>query len=666
MPDVPDRLRVALVEMPFGPIAWPAIGPSLLAAQLQHAGHGASVHYFNMLMLGELGPPTEKTVEAYHSIADSFDVHAGEWVFTRAAFPNADLDASDAAYLARLTADNDYYRTLVTRARPLRAAVPRVLDAAVRLLDQVRPDVVGFGMSFSQTNAATALARRLRAARPDLPIIAGGCACSDVMGEALLRITDVFDAVALGEADEVIVELVEALARGDRRAVAALPGVAYRADDGSVEANRDKVRVRDVNALPYPAYDDYYRDRPAELAGLLPFYIPVEASRGCWWGAKSHCTFCGLNPTRMAFYRKEPERFLREIEHLRERHDPPRFMAVDNIMPHEYHRTVLPHLHQASGGAEFFFEVKANFRREQMERFAAANVRQIQPGVESLSSRVLRIMKKGTTAIANVYTLRLVQEMHLRAHWSILYGFGGETLRDYTLMAQLAARVLHLPPPMGAFPVEVERFAPMFRDPEGHGLTRLRPSAWYPHCFPVREQDLEDLAYRFDADYLDRSPALTTDIRALMEPLVAEWRDRYDRGVDRLEARERDGTVEIVRSSGDVVTVYRLDARAAELCREFERPRHVVAVLPDLADPGDYEPYADPGFLARAAAARDAVNCTVQVDTRSEEDAYDRLLLLGILVQESGMAVSVACGTPPAPPESPTVAATTYLSLATT
>jgi ribosomal peptide maturation radical SAM protein 1 len=538
-------------------------------------------------------------------------------------------------------------------------------------VDWTQFDVVGFACSYSQTNASIALATRLRQTYPNLPLIVGGCACSDTMGIALLRATDVFLAAALGEADEIIVRLVEAAARHDVRALVEIPGVACRIG-ADVQSGPEKLRVENVDELPTPDYTDYYKYRPNELADMLPFYIPIEASRGCWWGAKSHCTFCGLNPTRMAFHEKGSARFLDEVVELRDRHHPLRFMAVDNIMPHSYYTSVLPSLVECSGCAEFFFEVKANFRRDQMEAFATANVKQIQPGVESLNSRVLRLMRKGTTAVANLYTLRLVQELGLRAHWSILYGFGGEEIADYQLTRQLAVRSMHLPPPMGLFPVEVERFSPMFRAPHDHGLTNIQPSSWYRFCHPVAPEILVDLAYRFDADYVNRPDSLTHDIALLLNNVVSEWQDRHAANTCQLFVREDlPGRLCVLRVIDNVTKVYRLDETTAAIYRAFSRPRRVQTVVPDLHRPDGYEPYLDEDLLEQARCELHSPERAVNLRADKPADAYGLLLVHGLVAEEEGMAVALACGIKPAEgTDSLTiddlrVPATRYLALAT-
>ncbi len=73
-------------------------------------------------------------------------------------------------------------------------------------------------------------------------------------------------------------------------------------------------------------------------------------------------------------------------------------MAVDNILPHEYFKTLLPELKRRQLGVTLFYEIKANLKREQVELLRDAGVAALQPGIESLSTPVLRLMRKGTTA----------------------------------------------------------------------------------------------------------------------------------------------------------------------------------------------------------------------------------------------------------------------------
>src|SRR5207249_2694875 len=119
--------------------------------------------------------------------------------------------------------------------------------------------------------------------------------------------------------------------------------------------------VTDLDALPEPNYDDYFAatrqaDLPEHVRGY-PVMIPFETARGCWWGAKHHCTFCGLNALGMAYRSKSPARVLQGIDDLSQRYDLYSLLSVDNILDQRYLREVFEPLARQHRDYTFFFEI---------------------------------------------------------------------------------------------------------------------------------------------------------------------------------------------------------------------------------------------------------------------------------------------------------------------
>jgi magnesium-protoporphyrin IX monomethyl ester (oxidative) cyclase len=106
--------------------------------------------------------------------------------------------------------------------------------------------------------------------------------------------------------------------------------------------------VRDVDRVPVPDYDDYFAalsETPLHT-GIFPALL-VETSRGCWWGEKHHCTFCGLNGDEMAYRPKSVGRVLEELDLLARRYATHRFLVVDNILHRQHLKTLIPALIEA-------------------------------------------------------------------------------------------------------------------------------------------------------------------------------------------------------------------------------------------------------------------------------------------------------------------------------
>src|SRR5262249_45381988 len=134
--------------------------------------------------------------------------------------------------------------------------------------------------------------------------------------------------------------------------------------------------------------------------------------------------------------------------------------AVDNILDMSYLTTLCERLRAAPWDPNLFFEVKANLTRSQIRLLRAAGIQRIQPGLESLSSHVLTLMRKGTTMLVNAQLLKWAHYYGISVFWEIIPGFPGETEQDYQEQIELTPSLSPLPPPQGVGPVWLERFSP--------------------------------------------------------------------------------------------------------------------------------------------------------------------------------------------------------------
>jgi ribosomal peptide maturation radical SAM protein 1 len=284
--------------------------------------------------------------------------------------------------------------------------------------------------------------------------------------------------------------------------------------------------VRDLDALPTPIYDEYFdRAQRLQLTGHA-FYLPTlpfESSRGCWWGQKHHCTFCGLNGLGMAYRAKQPARALRELNELARRHRVTEFAVVDNILDMKYVHEFFSEIEQNRNDYTFFYEVKANLTREQLRLLRNGGVRRIQPGIESLSSEVLQLMNKGCTMLQNVRFLKWALYYRLHVSWNLLWRFPGEREEYYVKELEVLRKISHLQPPNGCGGIWLERFSPYFASQDAYPIRDIRPEASYYHVYP-RDVQVEKVAYFFDYSMGDTLP---DDVHVETQRLVGEWQERW-------------------------------------------------------------------------------------------------------------------------------------------
>lgn len=554
-------MHIVFPVVPFADVGRPAMGVGLLIAEAREAGHSAQALYFNIDLAAAAG------LVPYQRIASSFppNLLIGEWVFAQDVFGD-DVSPPEDYFADILLPYTGEDTALFTSLLEIRQMVPAWLDACVAEIMAQGPDIVGFSTVFHQTCACLALARRLKAL-PNPPIIVfGGANCEGEMGLQMISSFPWIDYVCSGEADASFPCLLNRLA-----GVAAdgpIPGVLERG--AAVEPARSQA-IQAMDRLPFPDFDDYFlRLAASPLAGAFEGHLVFETSRGCWWGAKHHCTFCGLNGDTMAFRSKSPERAFDEIVWLADRHKVTHIGCVDNILDMKYVNTLFPRLAAAGIKLDLFYEVKANLRLDQLRAMRAGGVTQIQPGIESFSDSVLKLMEKGCTGFQNIQLMRWCMELGIEVSWNVLAGFPGEDPQDYARMAALMTRLTHLDPPCSCGMLRLDRFSPFHARAEALGISRMRPARAYFYVYPLGRRELARLAYFFDHDYGDgRNP---NDYVFAVQAEVGRWKAAHFAANGKaavLDAAFDDHGVTIYDSRSGEPVVLRLDglgARVYALC----------------------------------------------------------------------------------------------------
>jgi radical SAM superfamily enzyme YgiQ (UPF0313 family) len=134
---------------------------------------------------------------------------------------------------------------------------------------------------------------------PSVPIIFGGANCEGEMGITLLKSVPSIDYVCSGEGDTAFVSFVKSFLEGKANRI---NGIITR-ESSAFEAALTSP-VMNMDDLPYPDFDDYFSALGASpMRKHVSPGLVIETSRGCWWGEKFQCTFCGLNRSTMK-YRK--------------------------------------------------------------------------------------------------------------------------------------------------------------------------------------------------------------------------------------------------------------------------------------------------------------------------------------------------------------------------
>jgi ribosomal peptide maturation radical SAM protein 1 len=514
----PHQAGVCLVSMPYASLSRPSMALGLLAAILDRDGISATVVHAGLWFAESAG------LRLYELCASRTPTvfMAGEWTFAAAAFPDEPGETGrrarlDAEYLRQVSEASEqhpeYWRgnrgaTLTGDLSALRDAAIRFTDETARRVLATGARVVGCTSTFEQHVASLALLRRIRELDPSVVTMLGGANCETVMGQTTHRCFPWVDYVVSGEADGLITTLCRlVLAKGRDVPAAELPrGVLGPAHRDQPSAALPRVVFQDLDSLPTPRFDEYFAAlAESGLRTRIRPGIPVETSRGCWWGAVHQCTFCGLNGTGMGFRSKSPSRVIAELDQLQHRYGIGDFEAVDNILDNHYYKSLLPDLAEVAAVSptaarrRIFFEIKANVTSQQVEAMVSAGVTWVQPGIESLHSDVLRLMDKGIQGWQNVQLLKWARQSGLRLSWSLLWGFPGEKDDWYLDMSAWFPALEHLQPPAATPKMRFDRYSVYHEHAQRAGLI-LFPLGSMAAVYPVSPADLDGLAYFFSTE----------------------------------------------------------------------------------------------------------------------------------------------------------------------
>lgn len=509
----------------------------------------------------------------YYSLASYF-YGVGDWVFSSALYDDPQWRVQELLDAAPMSA------TQQQLSLDLHADAPEfVAETAARILAH-EPDLVGFTSTFQQNIPALAVIRAIKRAAPGVLTAMGGANCDGEQGVALHRNFDFVDFVIRGEGETSFPQLL--LALQNQASLTDIAGLCWRGSDGSRQVNPMSRQPLTPAQIIAPNYDGYFErlDSSAARNWVEPKLV-VEGARGCWWGEKHHCKFCGLNGSFMQFRSKSPESFWQEILHLVKRHQILDMYVVDNILDMSYVKSLLPMIIESGYDLRMHYEIKSNMRTTQLQTLAEAGLVQVQPGIENLHSRVLSLMDKGVTGCQNVRMLRDAVTAGLSIEWNYLYGFPGETAQDYLPVIEQMPALHHLPPVGGISRIAIERFSPFFNRPE-LGFSELRPHRQYLINYDLPEAELMDLAYVFSVP----DQGIDEQVADLLLAAATRWQQEY--ATSRLSHTVLGEEILLVsRRAGFDWTTHRLtDPAQVATFRLLDLPHTLPALSRKLAEAG--------------------------------------------------------------------------------
>ncbi len=508
-------MDVYLVAMPYAALERPSLALGLLKASLIQHGISAKVFHANFGFAETIG------LGNYYFIGRSLPrLLMGEWTFSGAAFP--DFAPDHARYMQEHAMDPTatQWRAGEEFLWNIRNQAPAFIETIAQKILSDQPKIVGCSSAFQQHCASLALLRRIKELSPATITLMGGPNCEEMMGYTTHQSFDWVDYVVSGEADELLPDLCrDLLRRGREIPQAELPQGVFGPElrnKATSEPVLGRVVVRNLDAVPVPLYDDYFEALHSSplVANIRPGII-FESSRGCWWGQKNQCTFCGLCGDAYIYRSKSPQRVLDELSTLSQTYQNTNFLAADCILDFKYFNTLLPTLADQPTRYNFYYDVSPNMTRAQVKQMADAGIRWSQPGIESMHDQILGLLNKGTRTWKNIQYLKWCLQYGIFVSWPILGNVPGDQVGWYQEMLDWLPLIVHLQPPSNLWLIRYDRFSRFYQNQERYQLA-LEPARVHQYIYPLPPERLAGLTYFFEdvaplaqTRLAERAPILT-------------------------------------------------------------------------------------------------------------------------------------------------------------
>jgi anaerobic magnesium-protoporphyrin IX monomethyl ester cyclase len=300
------------------------------------------------------------------------------------------------------------------------------IEDIVKELKKYPPDLVGLYTISYNYPVIEKLSRAIREALPKLKIIAGGPHATFMAKETLTETP--IDFCALGEAEETLHELVQHLEDGSSD-LSSIQGLAYKTAEGEVVVNSERVRVKDLDELPFPAIHllpSLERYKPYLLHHKRTPLMTVATSRGCPY----KCVFCET-PSGKIVRAHSAEYVVDYMDFLSKQYGVREITFLDDTFTLNEKRVhkICDLIHKKNIDITWYATAHANVR--DMDMFKAmkkAGCWVVAVGIESGNQKVLDTLQKGTTKENMRATCQGVLDAKLKLKTFFVLGNPGDTV----------------------------------------------------------------------------------------------------------------------------------------------------------------------------------------------------------------------------------------------
>ncbi|MBU4126788.1 MAG: RiPP maturation radical SAM C-methyltransferase [Proteobacteria bacterium] len=575
---------VILVSMPWSLFSRPSIQIGALKAylKLRFPYINIAAHHFYLKVAETIG------YELYHSISES--TWLAETIYAAMLSPEK-LKTIEKIF-HKEAKNKPLCRKLIFK--DLVSKVKKVTDAFIESINWNIFCLAGFSVSQCQLTSSLYIIKRLKTKYPELKIVLGGSTFAGASKEVFKLIPEI-DFVAKGEGELPLSQLVHHLSISNKTdKIPYIKGIISRE---SIENDNSDMfyQMETLDSLPMPDFDDYF-DLIQTFGSNKTFFptISCEISRGCWWRHLQRsknikgCAFCNLNLQWDGYRSKSPSKVVSEVDKLTSKYKTLSVAFTDNALPVKESKEVFIQLKELKKNFRFFSEIRATTTQENLKIMHDAGMSEVQIGIESLSTRLLRKLNKGTTAIQNLEIMKNCEHLGIVNNSNLILQFPGSDMDDVEeTLRNLEFATSFRPLRQVNFWLGLE--SPVWQNPQQFGIKALYNHPRYADLLPQNISSMRFLiqAYRGDLRYQKK---LWKPVKQRIKAWKMEYESLHNNSffepiLSFLDGR--DFLIIIQKQFNDRTLMHRLKGKSREIylfCQHYRSIKKILEHFSELSD----------------------------------------------------------------------------------
>ena len=573
-----------LVSMPWSLFSRPSIQIGALKAylKLRFPYINIAAHHFYLKVAETIG------YELYHSISES--TWLAETIYAAMLSPEK-LKTIEKIF-HKEAKNKPLCRKLIFK--DFVSKVKKVTDAFIESINWNIFCLAGFSVSQCQLTSSLYIIKRLKTKYPDLKIVLGGSTFAGASKEVFKVIPEI-DFVVKGEGELPLSQLVHHLSISNKTdKIPYIKGIISRE---SIENDNSDMfyQMETLDSLPMPDFDDYF-DLIQTFGSNKTFFptISCEISRGCWWRHLQRsknikgCAFCNLNLQWDGYRSKSPSKVVSEVDKLTSKYKTLSVAFTDNALPVKESKEVFTQLKELKKDFRFFSEIRATITQENLKIMHDAGMSEVQIGIESLSTRLLKKLNKGTTAIQNLEIMKNCEQLGIVNNSNLILQFPGSDMDDVEeTLRNLEFATSFRPLRQVNFWLGLE--SPVWQNPQQFGIKALYNHPRYADLLPQNISSMRFLiqAYRGDVRYQKK---LWKPVKQRIKAWKMEYESLHNNSffepiLSFLDGR--DFLIIIQKQFNDRTLMHRLKGKSREIylfCQHYRSIKKILEHFPELSD----------------------------------------------------------------------------------